>query len=210
MYSFKTYIIEMKDPKSKTLHAFDMDETLFAHDHDKLKVHVNDPTGKRVSSLTNQEYNRYTLPSGHSFDYSDFKSSSVFQKSARPIRKMIGKLKGIHKNNKNVEILTARSDLDDQPAFAKHMKKFGIDIGQIHVRRAGNLSIPNTGAAKAEVVSGLIKKHGYTKIHLYDDHPGNLEHFLKLKEQHPTVQFHAHHIQHDPSTGHVTVTTKVV
>ena len=91
---------ERKDPKSKTLHAFDMDEVLFHHDHSKLKVHVKDQQGKRVQSLTNTEYNDHKLKHGHSYDYSDFKSHKVFQKSAHPIHKMINKLKAIHKNNK--------------------------------------------------------------------------------------------------------------
>ena len=207
MKPFKEFITETK---GRSLHAFDMDDTLFSHDNDKLRVHVKDENGNRVESLTNQEYNSHKLKPEHSYDYSDFKSSRVFQSSARPIRKMIAKLKAIHNNGGNVEILTARADMDDQPAFAKHLNKFGIDIGKIHVRRAGNLDMPSTGAAKAQVVSDLIKKHGYTKVHLYDDHHGNLEHFLRLKEKHPDVTFHAHHIHHDPETGHVTVTTKVV
>jgi hypothetical protein len=122
---------------------------------------------------------------------------------------MIAKMKAIHKNNKNVEILTARGDLDDQPKFAKHMKKFGIDIGEIHVRRAGNLE-GKPADTKASVMSDLINKGKYKKVHLYDDSIDNLDGFLKLKKKHPEVEFNAHHIQHDKETGNVKITTRKV
>jgi len=210
MINFKNFLFEeRKDPDSTTLHAFDMDETLMAHDHNKLRVHVLDPNGNRVRTLSNQEFNTHQLPPGHSYDFSEFRSSDVFGQSASPIRKMIAKLKAIHKNNKNVEILTARGDMDDKDKFAHHMKKYGIDINQVHVRRAGNL--PGKPAdTKAAVMSDLIAKNGYRKVHLYDDSADNLNAFLKLKRQHPDVEFHAHHVQHNPETGEVTVTSRKV
>jgi hypothetical protein len=208
--SFSEFVTEAKDPNSKTLHAFDIDETLFAHDHSKLKVHVKDKrTGKRVMSLTNQQYNSHKLDPNHEYDYHDFRSSDVFQKSAHPIRKMIAKMKAIHKNNKNVEMVTARSDMDDKHKFAHHMKKYGIDIGQIHVRRSGNLDPRGHPAVnKAKMISQLIKTNGYKQVHLYDDSPDNLNHLLALKSKHPDVTFHAHHVQHDPKTQDVKITSR--
>lgn len=195
-YSFLKEEQERKDPKSKTLHSFDMDETLFAHDPDKLRIHVHDKEGNRVASLTNQEFNGYKLPPGHSYDFSDFRSSDIFGQSAKPIPKMIAKLRAIHKNNKNVEILTARSDMDDKEEFGSHLAKHGIDINQIHVRRAGNLGKGTPPENKKKIISQLIKKHGYTKVHLYDDSKENLQSFLELKKEHPDVEFIAHHVQH--------------
>ena len=207
MLRFNQFIVEKKDPESNTLHAFDIDETLFAHDHNKLRVHVNDENGNRVRSLTNQEFNNHQLEPGHRYDFSEFRSSDIFQQSASPIHKMIAKLKAIHRNNKNVEMLTARGDLDDQPKFAKHMRKFGIDIDKdIHVRRAGNLQGMKPADSKAKVISDLIKKHGYKKINLYDDSLDNIKGMLKLKNEHPDVEFHGHHVQHNPETGKVKLT----
>ena len=207
MLRFNQFIVEKKDPESDTLHAFDIDETLFAHDHNKLRVHVNDARGNRVRSLTNQEFNNHKLEPGHQYDFSEFRSSDIFQQSASPIRKMIAKLKAIHRNNKNVEMLTARGDLDDQPKFARHMRKFGMDIDKdIHVRRAGNLQGMKPADSKAKVISDLIKKHGYKKINLYDDSLDNIKGMLKLKSKHPDVEFHGHHVQHDPETGKVKLT----
>lgn len=208
MKTLREFLLERKDPKSSTYHAFDIDETLFSHDHDKLKVHVVDKkTGQRVASLTNQEFNTHKLSPDHDYDMSEFRSSRTFQRSARPIGKMIAKLKAIHKNNKNVEMVTARSDFDDKNVLAKHFKKHGIDIGEIHVRRAGNVdpkAIP--GVNKAAVISDQIKKNGYKKVHLYDDSQSNLDHFLALKDQHPDVEFHAHLVSHNPQTGEVKIT----
>jgi len=60
--SFKEFIVEQKkDPTSNTLHSFDLDDTLFHHG-DNLRVHVNDPNGNRVQTLTNQEFNTHKLP----------------------------------------------------------------------------------------------------------------------------------------------------
>jgi hypothetical protein len=208
MIQFSQYLAEAKE-NTKTLHCFDIDETLFSHDHNKLRVHVTDQMGRRVRSLTNQEYNSHQLSPGHRYDFSEFRSSDVFTKSAQPIRKMLAKLKAIQRNGGKTAIVTARSDLDDQPKFAHHMSKYGIDIGKTHVYRAGNLNMKGP-KAKAAIISALIQKHGHDKVHLYDDHPGNLEEFLKLKKQHPNVEFHAHHVDHDPKTGNVRVTTRKI
>lgn len=209
MKSYLRFFYEGTEKPSDTLHAFDLDETLVAHDPDKLRVHVVNPEGKRVASLTNQEYNTHKLEPGHHYDYEDFQSSDVFRRSAHPIRKMIAKMKAIHNNGGKVEIVTARSDFESKHKFANEMARYGIDINKIHVRRSGNLD-PRGSASinKANMISKLIKKNDYKKVHLYDDSHSNLEHFLRLKERHPEVQFHAHHVEHDPETDNVKITSK--
>jgi hypothetical protein len=209
--SFRKYLTEdeaRKDPKSRTLHAFDMDETLFTYDPTKLRIHVNDENGNRVHSLSNQEFNNHKLAPGHKYDFSEFRSSKLFGQTAAPIRPILRKLKAIHKNNKNVEILTARSDFDDKDAFMGELGKHGVDANQIHVRRAGNLGLAPPEAKRA-VLSSLIKKHGYKKIHLYDDSKANLANFASLKQDHPDVELHAHHVHYDHGTGNVKVKTTV-
>lgn len=203
MLTFSAYL---EEATGKTGVMFDMDETLVSHDHDKLKVHVNDENGRRIASLTNQQYNSHKLKPGHTYDYSEFKSASTFKKSSKPIGKMIAKMRAIRKNTPHVHIVTARTDMDDKHAFGHHMAAHGIDINQVHVHRAGNIKAP-TDVAKKQIISGLIKKHGYKHVHLYDDHPGNLETFKSLKADHPDVTFHAHHVDHDPKTGNVKITT---
>jgi hypothetical protein len=205
MFRFNEFIVE-KANASK--HYFDIDEILFAHDHSKLRVHVKDPTGKRVRTLINQEFNSHQLPPNHSYDFSEFRSSDVFSKSASPIRKMIAKMKAMKNNGANVEMLTARSDLDDKNKFGAHMKKYGIDItpgSGIHVRRAGNMA-GKPADTKAAHIADAIQKEGLKEVHLYDDSIDNIKGMLKLKKQFPDVTFHGHHVQHDPETGNVNIT----
>lgn len=163
-----------KRKKSSAVHAYDMDETLFGHDHSKVKVHVNDDKGKRVQSLTNQEFNTHKLPKGHSYDFSEFRSSKVFTKSAKPNKGIIKKLKKQVKQGKNVHIITARGDMDDQKTFSKHLKKHGINIEKggknyVHVHRAGNVEGGDIGEKKKTILHGLMQKAGTKKGHMYDD-----------------------------------------
>jgi hypothetical protein len=164
---------------------------------DATKVHVKDSEGKHVESLDPQEFNHHKLKAGHSYDFSEFKSADKFKK-AKPIRSMMKKMRTLHKSGKNVEILTARSDFDDQKKFAQKWQKHGVDIskGKVHVRRAGNIENTPTHEAKAKIISDAIKKHGHKEVHLYDDHKANIDAMLALKTQHPDVEFHGHHVQH--------------
>lgn len=201
----------ISEQKRKILHVFDMDETLFHYPDPKTepKIHVNNSAGERVKSLTNVQFNNHKLEPNHHYDFSDFKSSDVFTKSAHPIRKMIKRLKNIHRRNPHVEILTARADMDDKDKFGSHLKKHGIDINKIHVRRAGNLDKGTPAERKRNIVSNLIHQHGYDEVHLYDDSKENLTHFLGLKGHHPSVKLVAHHVQHDEDTGDTRVNKAV-
>lgn len=166
-----------KKPKGSAVHAWDMDETLFGHDHKKVKVHVNDPTGKRVQSLTNQEFNTHKLPKDHNYDFGEFRSSDVFKKSSSPNKSMVKKLKKQVRRGKDVHIITARVDMDNQPEFAKHLRRHGIEIDpgkgkggrHVHVHRAGNLEGGDIGQKKTGILHGLMQKSGAKKAHMYDD-----------------------------------------
>lgn len=200
MKSFKEYVAESDKP-TKSIHYFDIDDTL-SHPPKDVQVHVNDPSGKRVQSLSTTEFNTHKLPAGHSYDFSDFKSAEKFK--LHPIRPMLAKMKGIHKSGGNVEILTARSDFDDKHKFAQQWKRFGVDINKIHVRRAGNVA-GSPASSKAKIISNAIKKNGHKEVHLYDDSKDNIDAALALKKHHPDVTFHGHHVEHNPD-GTVKVT----
>jgi hypothetical protein len=201
----------LEEQKRNILHVFDMDETLFHYPDPKTeaKIHVVNSAGKRVKSLTNVQFNNHKLEPNHKYDFSEFKSTDTFIKSAHPINKMIHRLKNIHRRNPHVEILTARSDMDDKHKFGHHLKKHGIDINKVHVRRAGNLDKGTPAERKKNIVSNLIHKHGYHEVHLYDDSKDNLTHFLSLKHHHPNVKLVAHHVEHDKTTGDTQVNKAV-
>lgn len=188
MIKFRQFIEE------SSVHYFDVDDTL-SHPPKDVQVHVKDPEGKRVASLSTSEFNSHKLPHGHSYDFSDFKSADKFK--IHPIRPMLAKMKAIHKRGAKTEILTARSDFDDKDKVAHEFKRFGVNIGQggIHVRRAGNLGM-KPGPAKAKIISDALKKSGHKHVHLYDDSIDNINSMLALKKDHPDVTFHGHHVQH--------------
>lgn len=199
MIPFSSYLSEQR-----SIHYFDVDKTLM--DTGNTMVHVKDENGNHVESLNPQQFNHHKLKSGHSYDFSEFRSSKKFAQNARPIKKLLNKMKAINKNGGKTEILTARSDFDDKDAFAKAWKRHGVDIssGKVHVRRAGNINLP-THEAKAKVISDAIKKYGHREVHLYDDHKPNIDAMLALKKEHPDVTFHGHHVEHDEN-GNVKIT----
>ena len=95
--------------------------------------------------LSPAEFNSYKLKSGEEFDFSEFTNAQKFYKEARPITKMLNKLRGILRNIKKkpgskMIMLTARRNFDNKELFLKTFRKFGIDIDNIRVERAGTVS----------------------------------------------------------------------
>jgi len=188
MISFKEFI---KEDVESSLSIFDIDDTLF---RTKTSVHVM-KDGKKVGSLTPAEYNVYDKKDGEVFDFSEFRSSAIFNKTAKPVdtvfktaKRMLDKFKKTPQ--KEIIIITARVDLDDKNLFLKTFDKYGFDIKRVHVHRAGNLSMPGP-AAKAEIARTKLKKGNYTIARMFDDHAGNLDAFLGLKKEFGNINFEA-------------------
>jgi len=182
-------------PKGK-VRAWDMDETLMRNDPKKIRVHVKDKEGKRVQSLTNQEFNTHKLDKdkGHSYDFDEFRSSEKFSKAATPNKSMVKKLKKQVRRGKPVHIVTARGSFDDQPKFAKHLRRHGIEIDKgkgkggrhVHVHRAGDMEGSDIGEKKVKIVKGLMKKHGTSGAEMYDDAAKVHRAFKKSAKETPT------------------------
>jgi hypothetical protein len=190
--------IKEETAKHRGLHVFDVDDTLF---HTTAKIRVMKGK-KHVASLSNSEYNTHTLPPGHHYDYTEFRSSEKFAKESKPNARVLNKMKRLHSIVKNaggkVIINTARADFDDKDKFLGKFRHHGVDIDNIHVHRAGNLKTGGTVAErKASIIRDQIKKGNYTHVSLYDDSEHNLHHFLKLKSEFPHIQFNAHHVKPD-------------
>ena len=123
MLKFKNYIIEQKEGSGLTI--FDIDDTLFKTNS---RVHVM-KDGKSIKKLSPAEFNSYKLKSDEEFDYKEFMSAEKFYKEARPIKKMLSKLRGMLRNIKKrpgskMILLTARRNFDNKDLFLKTFKKF--------------------------------------------------------------------------------------
>ena len=188
MLNYLEYIHEAR-LEGNGLTIFDIDDTLF---RTQSKVHVM-KNGKSIKKLSPAEFNSYKLKSGEEFDYHEFVSSKKFYEEARPIRRMLNKLRAILVNIKKkpgskMILLTARRNFDDKELFLKTFKKHGIDIDNIRVERAGNIpKKPET--AKKIIVNDYLKKGNFKRVRLFDDHVGNLKSFMKLKDKFPEVDF---------------------
>jgi hypothetical protein len=189
MITFKEYIAE--DASVSSLSIFDIDDTLFKTD---TKVLVK-KDGKTVRELTPAEYNVNKLESGEEYDFSQFRSSAIFNKTAKPVdtvfktaKRMLAKFSGYAQ--KKITIITARDDLDDKNLFLKTFKKYGFNIDRVYVHRAGNLKMAGP-AAKAKIAREELQKGKYDVARMFDDHEGNLDAFLALTKEFPTIKFEA-------------------
>jgi hypothetical protein len=194
MLSFNQFLVENS---ISSLSIFDIDDTLFKTDT-KVIVKKNN---KKVIELNPAEYNVYKLGDGESFDFSQFRSSSVFAQSAKPIdtvfktaKKILAKFTSF--KQKKVVIITARADLDDKNLFLDTFRKYGFNIDKVHVFRAGNMSMPGP-AAKAKIAGDQLKSGNYSVARMFDDHDGNLDAFLSLKQQFPNINFEAFLVDKD-------------
>ena len=168
------------------LTIFDIDDTLF---HTTAQISVM-KDGKVVRTLSNQEYNVYTLQPGESFDYGEFRNAEKFNKESVPIGPMIAKLKAILNNagDSTVIMLTARSDFDNKELFLDTFKRYGIDMSKIHVHRSGSLGLPSA-EGKAVWIRKYLDTGKYGRVRLYDDAMSNLKMLIGLRQEYPNVQF---------------------
>lgn len=188
------------ESKVASLTIFDIDDTLFTTD---TKVHVV-KGGKRIKSLTPAEFNVYKVRNGESLDFSDFRSADVFQKTAKPIATVFKTAKSIISRfsafaNKKIVIVTARGDLDDKHVFLDTFKKYGFDIGKVHVHRAGNVGGASSAENKKVVIRELIKGGNYEMVRLFDDAKSNLEALHDLETEFPNIKFETFYVAHDGS-----------
>ena len=186
---------------SNELVIFDIDDTLL---HTTAKINVI-KDGKVVRSLTNQEFNNYKLQPGEEFDFGEFRNAAKFEEESVPIGPMLDKLRQDLVAGKNVVMLTARADFDDQEAVWRTFSRHGIDINNdVHLFRAGNLPGSDSPAEKkAAHVSDWLKSEKFNKVVMYDDSEKNLTVFKSLEQKFPNVEFEAHHVSKGGETKQV-------
>ena len=201
MLSFKSFITEQTRGKGLTI--FDIDETLF---QTKALVKVV-KDGKVVQSLDNQAFNTYKLKDGESYDFGEFRSAEIFQNTSVPIMKMIQKAKAIIRNAVNagsrVIIVTARADFDDKKKFLDTFRRYGVDIDNVYVERAGNLGLGSSAKNKRFIFHKYLRKGEYERVRFFDDAMSNITMFKALAKQYPNISFEAYHVHHDGSVRKV-------
>jgi hypothetical protein len=185
-----------KSESHGNLSVWDIDETLF---QTKALVHVM-RAGKRVQSLTNKEYNTYKLKKGETYDFSEFKDAKLFNRTSVPIQRAIDKAAKTLKAyanlpNSKVIVLTARSDFDDPHTFLNTFEKYGLNMRNVHVHRAGNLGLP-AAEAKRIYIKQYLDTGKFKSVSLFDDDARNLDVFLSLKKEYPNVKFVAYMANH--------------
>lgn len=187
---------EYKTDTRGNLSVWDIDETLF---QTKALVHVV-KNGKRIKSLTNRQFNSYKLNAGETFDFSEFKNAELFNKTSVPIQRAIEKAAKTLKAystlpNSKVIVLTARSDFDDPHTFLATFEKYGLNMRNIHVHRAGNLGIA-AAEAKKVFIRQYLNTSRFKSVSLFDDDQNNLSVFLTLKKEFPDIKFNAYLAYH--------------
>jgi hypothetical protein len=170
---------------------FDIDDTLV---HTQTKVHVI-RDGQVVKSLNSHDFTHYKLQPGESFDFGDFANAQEFFDNAKPIIPMLNQLKHDIATGNKVVMVTARADFDDRELFLDTFRKYGVDMGKVHVYRAGNMQGKmQTEEKKKIIIRDLLNKGSYTKAIMYDDAVPNLHSFVELKKEYPHTKFYAWHV----------------
>ena len=187
----------------KGLTIFDIDETIF-----RTKALINViHDGFVVRKLDNQEFNTYELGPGESYDFCQFRSAEVFNATSEPIDKIIAKLRAITYNadkvGSKVILLTARADFDNKELFLETFREHGIDIDKIYVERAGNLGDGDPAKNKRIIIKRYLDTGKYSRTRLYDDSQNNVNRFISLQDEYPTIKFDGYLVNHDGSTTKV-------
>ena len=173
----------------RTVHAYDVDETLFSHGKKgkpNVQVHVKDESGKRVKSLSNQEFNTHKLDKGHSYDFGEFQSAKTFSKTSTPNKKIIADLKRKQARGQNVHLITARSKFDKPSEFKGHLEKHGIKTPMSNIHYTGGMKGGDIGKKKVDVASAVAKKSGTKSMHMHDDAAKVHKAFEAEKQNKPT------------------------
>jgi len=170
---------------------FDIDDTLV---YTQTKVNVI-RDGQVTRELNSHEFTHYKLQDGEQFDFENFRNAHDFFHNSKPIIPMMNQLKQDIATGNKVVMVTARADFDDRELFLDTFRKYGVDMGKVHVYRAGNMTQKvQTEEKKKIIIRNLLNKGNYTKAIMYDDAEPNLQSFVELKQEYPQTKFYAWHV----------------
>lgn len=167
-------------PFRYVLNILDLDDTLFKSEASVSVISKSD--GTLIRKLNSMEYAGYKLQHDETFDFSEFRCADIFAATAKPIDKMLLKIKTfIHDPYAQTVIITARSDFNNNEKFLQVLQDHGISE-DIKVYRAGNINIP-THKAKRVIIEEILyaNKAAFDVVRMFDDSYKNLNEFLRLR-----------------------------
>ena len=192
------YILASVESEVNTINFVDIDDTIFKTD---TRIRVIDKEGNVKKKLTTEEFDKYVLKPGESYDFSESLDSDIFYQTAKPIKSVLDKIHNILNNVRNNKIifLTARADMNDKDKFLSVFKKYGIPVDDknlVYIERAGNLML-EAPIAKRIIIEKYLSNGNYKKVRLIDDSERNLKEFLKLRNKYPNIKFEAVQVTKD-------------
>lgn len=192
------YILASVESEVDTINFVDIDDTIFKTD---TRIRVIDKEGNVKKKLTTEEFDKYVLKPGESYDFSESLDSDIFYQTAKPIKSVLDKIHNILNNVRNNKIifLTARADMNDKDKFLSVFKKYGIPVDDknlVYIERAGNLML-EAPIAKRIIIEKYLSNGSYKKVRLIDDSEHNLKEFLKLRNKYPNIKFEAVQVTKD-------------
>ena len=155
-------------------YVFDFDDTLVKTD---AKVHIY-KDGRRIKSLTPEEFNTYNLQPGETQNMEDFTDPRIIMKARKfkmwPALENISNARKMGRSSSDIFILTARSPKAQLPIH-NFLTSEGIDIPLENVITVGfDDGRPHDIAlAKEDALRDL--KDQYADIMFYDDSEDNVE-----------------------------------
>jgi len=163
-----------KTVNAKKAYIWDFDETLV---RTEAKVHIL-KDGKRIKSLTPDEYNFYKPEKGETTDMSDFADPRIIMAAKKykmwPALKNVDIAKKSGRSDSEIFILTARSKAAQLPIH-NFLKREGIDMPLNHVICIGNEGgeYYDIAARKKEILKDFADN--YDIVHFFDDSEKNIE-----------------------------------
>ena len=159
----------------KKCYVFDFDDTLVKTD---AKVHVV-RDGKRVKSLTPEEYNYYKPKPGDTFDMSDFSDVRYIMSAKKyklwPALENISNARKMGRSDSDIYILTARAERAQIPIH-NFLERNGIDIPLDHVFALGtdeSETKDDIASKKRTVLKALTSV--CSEVYFFDDSEDNIE-----------------------------------
>jgi hypothetical protein len=162
----------IKGNSSKTLVAFDLDDTIIITDA-KIKV-VDKNTGDIIKELTPAEFNSFENNNkNYVLSFEDFLNPDILEKG-KIIQNIFRFLKKWYKKGIPISIITARSS---SSLIRNFFLKKGIDIHPDLVIAVNDPQYNFTGPVeekKKQAIISLIDR-GFSHLVFFDDHAKNLE-----------------------------------